>query len=130
LDHELLSATLTKEQVKNSPDFDTDKPISRQYEMQYLKYYRNPNYWGSTGLWGVGVNPNLMPMNSGVDWSADQYRQAEIDRQETGRREHHEQLVARSPRAHRAAVDRRCELVRLQSLCWPDASGGEGCSSV
>ena len=34
-----LPATLTKEQVKNSPDIDTDKPISRQYEMQYLKHY-------------------------------------------------------------------------------------------
>jgi sporulation protein YlmC with PRC-barrel domain len=33
-----LPAALTKEQVKNSPDIDTDKPISRQYEMQYLKY--------------------------------------------------------------------------------------------
>jgi hypothetical protein len=38
-DQGLLSARLTKEQVKNSPDIDTDKPISRQYETQYLKYY-------------------------------------------------------------------------------------------
>jgi hypothetical protein len=89
-DQGLLSATLTKEQVKNSPDIDTDKPISRQHEMQYLKYHRYPNYWGSSGLWGVGVNPNMMPMNSGVDWSADQYRQAETDREETGRREHYD----------------------------------------
>jgi SPFH domain / Band 7 family/PRC-barrel domain len=58
LGRQLLPATLTKEQVKNSPDVDTDKPISRQYEMQYLRYYRYPSYWGSTGLWGVGVNPN------------------------------------------------------------------------
>ncbi|MFZ1098855.1 MAG: PRC-barrel domain-containing protein [Steroidobacteraceae bacterium] len=85
-----LSATLTKEQVRNSPDIDTDKPISRQYEMQYLKYYRYPNYWGSTGLWGVGVNPNLMPMNSGVNWSADQFPQAEAERDEMGRREHYD----------------------------------------
>jgi hypothetical protein len=90
VDQELLSAALTKEQVKNSPDIDTDKPISRQYELQYLRYYRYPSYWGSTGLWGVGVNPNMLPMNSGVDWSADQYRQAEIDREETGRREHYD----------------------------------------
>jgi hypothetical protein len=86
----LLPAALTKEQVRNSPDIDTDKPISRQHEMQYLKYYRYPNYWGSTGLWGVGVNPNMMPMYSGFEGSADQYRQTETDREETGRREHYD----------------------------------------
>jgi hypothetical protein len=55
---------ITKAQVKNSPDI--DKPISRQYEMQYLKYYRYPSYRGSTGLWGV----------------------TERYRQKTGRRQH------------------------------------------
>jgi uncharacterized protein YrrD len=90
LDQELLSATLTKEQVKNSPDIDTDRPISRQHEMQYLKYYNYPSYWGDIGLWGVGGNPNLMPMNSGFDGSTEQYRQAETDREGTGRREHYD----------------------------------------
>ena len=85
-----LPAALTKEQVKNSPDIDTDKPISRQYEMQYLKYYQYPSYWGSTGLWGVGVSPNLLPVNSGVDGCVDQFRQAEADREETARRDHHD----------------------------------------
>jgi hypothetical protein len=32
----------------------------------------------------------MLPMNSGIDWSADQYRQAETDREETGRREHYD----------------------------------------
>jgi sporulation protein YlmC with PRC-barrel domain len=85
-----LPAALTMEQVRNSPDVDTDKPISRQYEMQYLKYYRYPSYWGSTGLWGVGVNPNLLPMNSGINWSAEEYRRAEVAREESGRREHYD----------------------------------------
>lgn len=86
----ILPASLTKEQVKNSPDIDTDKPISRQHEVQYLKYYRYPSYWGGVGLWGVGPNPNMLPMNSGFDWSSDQYRQtlAERDREETGLRRH------------------------------------------
>jgi sporulation protein YlmC with PRC-barrel domain len=85
-----LAAALTKEQVKNSPDIDTDKPVSRQHEVQYLSYYRYPSYWGSTGLWGVGANPNMPPMNSGVNRSADEYRRAEADRQQTGRREHYD----------------------------------------
>jgi hypothetical protein len=85
-----LRATITKEQVKNSPDIDTDKPISRQYEMQYLTYYRYPSYWGSNDLWGVGVSPNMMPTNSGVNWSADQFAQAEAERERMGRLEHYD----------------------------------------
>ena len=90
LSRELLPAALTKEQVRNSPDVDTDKPISRQYEMQYLLYYSYPSYWGSTGLWGAGVNPNLLPTDSGINWPADEYRQAEMDREATARRDHYD----------------------------------------
>jgi len=81
----ILPASITKEQVKNSPHIDTDKPISRQHEMQYLKYYRYPSYWGGGGLWGVGPNPNMLPMNSGFEWSADPYRQALPDRDREGK---------------------------------------------
>ena len=49
---EVLPVTITKEQVKNSPELDTDKPISRQYESNYLGYYDYPFYWGGAGLWG------------------------------------------------------------------------------
>src|ERR1700734_4120928 len=61
-EQKLLRATLTQEQVKNSPDIDTDMPVSRQHEMEYLKYYSYPSYWGGAALWGIGPNPNLMPM--------------------------------------------------------------------
>src|SRR3990172_2839645 len=30
-----LPAAVTRDQVKNSPDIDTDKPVSRQHEAQY-----------------------------------------------------------------------------------------------
>lgn len=56
----LLPVQLTKEQVRNSPDIDTDKPVSRQHEMDYLEYYGYPYYWGGAGYWGVGMYPNLM----------------------------------------------------------------------
>ena len=36
----LLPVSLTKEQVKNSPGIDTDKPVSRQYEIDYSGYYK------------------------------------------------------------------------------------------
>ena len=41
----LLPASLTKQQVKNSPDIDTDKPVTRQHERDYLGYYGYPTYW-------------------------------------------------------------------------------------
>ncbi|MGP1680615.1 MAG: PRC-barrel domain-containing protein [Burkholderiales bacterium] len=56
----ILPVSITKEQVKNSPDIDTDKPVSRQHEMQYLGYYGYPYYWGGAGLWGGGMYPNIM----------------------------------------------------------------------
>jgi len=56
----VLPVSITKEQVKNSPDIDTDKPVSRQHERQYLEYYGYPFYWGGAGLWGAGVYPGAM----------------------------------------------------------------------
>ena len=83
----LLRASLTKEQVKNSPDIDTDRPVSRQHEVQYLKYYRYPSYWQGGYLWGVGPSPNLMPMGAGYDGSADPQGQAEQSGAESGARQ-------------------------------------------
>ena len=46
----LLPIALTKEQVRGSPDIDTDKPVSRQHEADYHTYYGYPYYWGGGGL--------------------------------------------------------------------------------
>jgi len=56
----ILPVSITKEQVKNSPDIDTQKPVSRQHEIQYLGYYGYPSYWGGAGLWGNGLYPNTI----------------------------------------------------------------------
>ena len=56
----VLPVSITKEQVKNSPDIDTEKPVSRQHEMQYFGYYGYPYYWGGIGLWGGGLYPDMM----------------------------------------------------------------------
>jgi len=42
-----FSVNLTKEQIKNSPDIDTDKPVSRQQEEQLYGYYPWGTYWGN-----------------------------------------------------------------------------------
>jgi hypothetical protein len=33
-----LPAAITRDQVQSSPDIDTDKPVTRQHEVQYLGY--------------------------------------------------------------------------------------------
>ena len=59
-----LPVSISKEQVKNSPDFDTDKPVSRQNEEQYSSYYGYPAYWGGIGMWGEGLYPYAMAPGS------------------------------------------------------------------
>jgi uncharacterized protein YrrD len=56
----MLHVSLTKKQVKDSPDIDTEKPVSRQHEMQFSSYYDYPYYWGGEGFWGGGMYPNLL----------------------------------------------------------------------
>jgi sporulation protein YlmC with PRC-barrel domain len=46
--------SLIKEQVKNSPDIGTDKPLSRQHEENLHKYYSWPFYWDYEAIANVG----------------------------------------------------------------------------
>jgi hypothetical protein len=55
-----LPVRLTREQVRASPGIDTDKPVTRQYELDFGGYFSYPNYWGSSGLWGAGYYPWTM----------------------------------------------------------------------
>jgi hypothetical protein len=54
----ILPVSLSRAQVKSSPNIDTDKPVSRQHEMGYLDYYGYGMYWGGGGLWGAGIYPD------------------------------------------------------------------------
>jgi hypothetical protein len=70
-----LHVALTKEKVKNSPSVDVDKPVSRQHERDYLRYYGYPYYWGYTGSLGVGAYPGWLAAgtwNEGRDDHSDQ----------------------------------------------------------
>jgi hypothetical protein len=51
---------LTCHQIENSPGVDSDKPVSRQHEESYYRYYGYPYYWGAAGLWGEGWDPALL----------------------------------------------------------------------
>lgn len=43
-----IAVSMTKEQVKNSPDIDTDKPVSKQSEADLYQHYAWP--YGSAGM--------------------------------------------------------------------------------
>jgi sporulation protein YlmC with PRC-barrel domain len=60
-----LSVSLTKEQIKNSPGIDTDKPVSRQHESEYFNYYGYPYYWHGPALGGAGAYPTAVPRTMG-----------------------------------------------------------------
>lgn len=76
-----MPVNITQEQVRNSPNIDTDKPVSRQNETQYLSYYGYPNYWGGQGLWGDGMYPyTVLPSaaTNQLEW-AERMRQDEAE---------------------------------------------------
>lgn len=54
---EAFQTNLSREQIRNSPDIDTDKPVSRQYETEYFDYYGYPYYWAGPQLWGASTLP-------------------------------------------------------------------------
>jgi hypothetical protein len=64
-----FSVRLSRQQIKNSPDIDTDQPVSRQMETDIYDYYGWTPYWGDDlymggyggigGTWGAGMPPYL-----------------------------------------------------------------------
>jgi len=48
----VLTVKLTRKQIEESPAIEAHKPVSRQYEAEYHRYYGWPNYWEGDGLWG------------------------------------------------------------------------------
>ncbi len=75
-ENKIFPVNLTQEQVKNSPDIDTDKPVSRQQEIDLYSYYAWP-YSGTTGVGFYGgidmmgmaepavpLDPNILQQDS------------------------------------------------------------------
>lgn len=75
----MFAVSITREQVRASPDVDTDMPVSRQHELQHLDHYGYPNYWSGGGPWGAGMYPNaLLPGYEGFGSSQAARADAEI----------------------------------------------------
>jgi len=76
-----IPAAITRDQVKNSPHIDTDKPVLRQHEIQHLEHYKLSRYWSGSGLWGARAFSNAGLSKPGGDSSDEQYRHAEEELQ-------------------------------------------------
>ena len=54
-----LLVNLTRKQIEGSPSIDSHKPVSRQYEEEYYRYYGWPYYWNGDDIWGMSGFPIL-----------------------------------------------------------------------
>lgn len=53
---ESIHVELTHEKIKNAPDIDTQRPVSRQQETDYYDYYGYAPYWGGyMPMMGLGM---------------------------------------------------------------------------
>jgi uncharacterized protein YrrD len=96
-----LYVDLTQDQLKNSPDLDLEKPVTREQEMELAKYYRWPTYWpvvpgrvfntpisnlgtASTGMLNPDISstdiPNPDLLNREVSNTAETKTEAEVRR--------------------------------------------------
>lgn len=57
LNSRTISVNLTRSQVKNSPDIDTEKPVYRQHEAELHEYYQWPWRGGYGGSFGTTPLP-------------------------------------------------------------------------
>ena len=53
----ILLINLTRKQIEESPPIDSHRPVSRQYEAEYFRYYGWPIYWVGDGFGGLGGFP-------------------------------------------------------------------------
>lgn len=69
---EVVHVRLTQQQVRGSPSLDTQKPVSRQHELEYFSYYGYPDYLTGPLLWGLTPYPVIptgasAPYNEGLE---------------------------------------------------------------
>lgn len=54
--NKIFPINLTKEQIKNSPDIDTERPVSRQQELEIYAHYAWGSHWGGS-FYAGGMPP-------------------------------------------------------------------------
>lgn len=61
LDHKSLGVKLSQKQIEHSPLIERHQLVSRQFEVDYYRYYGWPAYWDGGALWGMGGYPVVLP---------------------------------------------------------------------
>ncbi len=56
---ENIGINLIKKQIEDSPSLDSDKPVSKQFEMDYYAFYGWPNYTSGSDMWGGDSFPYI-----------------------------------------------------------------------
>jgi len=56
-----LHLKLPIKQIEASPSIESHRPVSRQNEIDYHKYYGWPAYWNGGAIWGLGGLPVVLP---------------------------------------------------------------------
>lgn len=56
----VLHINLTRVQIENSPSIETHRPVSRQFEIDYYRYYGWPSYWTGGLTWGFSGFPDML----------------------------------------------------------------------
>jgi hypothetical protein len=63
-----LRVSLSRSQIEGSPSIDAHKPVSRQYEIDYYRYYGWPVYWDGGGMAGLRGYPiSSTPEKAAID---------------------------------------------------------------
>lgn len=68
-DNKTLAVRLSRQQVQDSPDVDSAKPVSRQQETALYDYYGYPYYWNGPYLWGYSTIPAVLEQRTINDMS-------------------------------------------------------------
>lgn len=56
-----LGVNIGKKKIEHSPSIDAHRPVSRQNEEEYCRYYGWPGYWDAGGVWGAAGYPLVTP---------------------------------------------------------------------
>ena len=61
-----LQVNLTRKQIEDSPSIESDRPVSRQHEIEYYSHFGFSPYWVGGGMWGVSGFPVGAPLSREV----------------------------------------------------------------
>lgn len=81
-DNKLMPVDMTQDQVKNSPEHNLDRPVTREYEEELRGYYGWPIYWGVPSMMPMGTTPTRHAPEAHMATNVETGRQVGPDRED------------------------------------------------